>query len=110
VQTAAKEINDPLVYTNYTFFFAQEYRILPREGATTDEPLGFPGDPKFAENPIVEFVNPFGHFGDPLLGLAMLWVYDCYPFVHTGFVEQLLWRRGVSRREFAPRLALKRCK
>lgn len=48
-----------------------------------------------------------GHFGDPLLGLAMVWVYDCYPFVHTGFVEQFLWRRGVSRREFAPRLAIK---
>jgi RNA polymerase sigma-70 factor (ECF subfamily) len=107
VQTAAKEINDPLVYTNYTFFFTQEYRIQPREGVTTDEPLGFPNDPKFEETPLVEFVRPFGHFGDPLLGLAMLWVYDCYPFVHTGFVEQFLWRRGVSRREFAPRLALK---
>ena len=53
------------------------------------------------------FTAPFGHLGDPLLGLAMVWVYDCYPFVHTGFVEQLLWRRGVTKREFAPRLAIK---
>ena len=37
----------------------------------------------------------------------MVWVQDCYPFVHTGFVEQFLWRRGVTQREFAPRLALK---
>jgi RNA polymerase sigma-70 factor (ECF subfamily) len=72
-----------------------------------NEPLGWPGDSRYRQNPIVEFVTPFGHFGDPLLGLAMVWVYDCYPFVHTGFVEQFLWRRGVSRREFAPRLAIK---
>ena len=57
-------------------------------------------------NPIAEYVSPFGHYGDPLLGLAMVWVYDCYPFVHTGFVEQYLWRRGLTRRDFAPRLAL----
>ncbi|MBC7809442.1 MAG: RNA polymerase sigma factor [Akkermansiaceae bacterium] len=106
VESAVKEIRDPLVYTNYTFFFPQEYRIRSGD-EVNDEPLGYPGDPKYQENPLVEFVNPFGHFGDPLLGLAMLWVYDCYPFVHTGFVEQFLWRRGVSRREFAPRLALK---
>lgn len=106
VEAAVKEINDPLVYTNYAFFFPQEYRIQPGNGVT-DEPLGYPGDPHYQENPIVEFTNPYGHFGDPLLGLAMVWVYDCYPFVHTGFVEQFLWRRGVTRREFAPRLALK---
>lgn len=106
VEGAVKEIRGPLAYTNYTFFFPQEYRIQSRD-EVNDGPLGHPGDPKFEENPLVEFVNPFGHFGDPLLGLAMLWVYDCYPFVHTGFVEQLLWQRGVTRREFAPRLALK---
>jgi hypothetical protein len=39
--------------------------------------------------------------------LAVVVAHDCYPFVHTGFVEQFLWRRSVTRREFAPRLALK---
>jgi hypothetical protein len=62
---------------------------------------------RLASNPIAEYVTPQGHIGDPLLGLTMVWIYDCYPFVHTGFVEQFLWRRGVSRREFAPRLALR---
>ena len=94
IQAAAADISDPLVYTDYTFFFPQNYRI--QTGDTEDQ-----------NNPLVEFTYPFGHFGDPLLGLAMVWVYDCYPFVHTGFVEQFLWRRGVSRREFAPRLGLK---
>ncbi len=106
VETAVKEIDDPLVYTDYPFFFPQEYRIQAGDAMATER-LGYPGDPRFQENPLVEFTNPYGHFGDPLLGLAMVWVYDCYPFVHTGFVEQFLWRRGVSRREFAPRLALK---
>ncbi|MBC7808470.1 MAG: RNA polymerase sigma factor [Akkermansiaceae bacterium] len=106
VRAAAGAINDPLVYTDYTFFFPQGYRIQTGDGGT-DEPVGFPGDPQFRENPLVEFVYSHGHFGDPLLGLAMVWVYDCYPFVHTGFVEQFLWRRNVTRREFAPRLALK---
>ena len=36
----------------------------------------------------------------------MVWVYDCYPFVHTGIAEQFLWRRGISQEAFAPRLAL----
>ena len=36
----------------------------------------------------------------------MVWIYDCYPFVHTGFVEQFLWRRNLTRRDFGPRLAL----
>lgn len=106
VQAAIADIRAPLVYTDYTFFFPQNYRIAPDSGAT-DEPLGWPGDPRYQENLLVEFASVFGHFGDPLLGLAMVWVYDCYPFVHTGFVEQFLWRRGVTRREFAPRLALK---
>ena len=94
VQEAVRDITDPLVYTDYTFFFPQNYRIQP-------------GSAEEQENPLVEFTYPFGHFGDSLLGLAMVWVYDCYPFVHTGFVEQFLWRRGVSHREFAPRLGLK---
>lgn len=106
VQAAIADIHDPLVYTSYGFFFPLSYRI-----ATTDdpfnEPFGAPGDPAYGKNPLAEIVNPFGHYGDPLLGLAMVWVYDCYPFVHTGFVEQFLWRRGVTKREFAPRLALK---
>ncbi|HLY65649.1 MAG TPA: RNA polymerase sigma factor [Chloroflexota bacterium] len=106
VQAAVADITDPLVYTNYLFFFTQGYRIQPSAGPT-NEHLGWPGDPHYTENPLVEFTYPFGHFGDPLLGLAMVWVQDCYPFVHTGFVEQFLWRRGVSRREFAPRLGLK---
>ncbi len=106
VRDAARDITTPLVYTHYMQFFPQNYRIAPGT-APTDEPLGYPGDPHYQQNPLVEFVFPFGHFGDPVLGLAMVWVQDCYPFVHTGFVEQFLWRRGVTRREFAPRLAIK---
>ena len=71
-----------------------------------DKAFGWPGDARLSSNPVVELVSPFGHFGDPLLGLAMVWIYDCYPFVHTGFVEQFLWRRGKTRRDFAPRLML----
>ncbi|MDR3687939.1 MAG: RNA polymerase sigma factor [Fimbriimonas sp.] len=106
VREAALQIDTLLVYTDYTFFFPGNYRIEPGN-QLFDMPLGWPGDPVSHENPLVEFTSPFGHFGDPLLGLAMVWIYDCYPFVHTGFVEQVLWRRGVSRREFAPRIALK---
>ena len=106
MQAAIADIQTPLAYTDYTFFFPQNYRITPQSGST-DEPLGWPGDPHYQENSLVEFTSVFGHLGDPLLGLAMVWVYDCYPFVHTGFVEQFLWQRGVTRREFAPRLALK---
>lgn len=106
VQAAIADIHDPLVYTHYGHFFPLSYRIYPAADPFS-EPLGAPGDPAYGKNPLAEVVNPFGHFGDPLLGLAMVWVYDCYPFVHTGFVEQFLWRRGVTKREFAPRLALK---
>ena len=106
VHAAVLDIADPLVYTEYFFFFPQNYRIMPGT-MPTDEPLGWPGDPQYQENPLAEFTYPYGHFGDPLLGLAMVWVQDCYPFVHTGFVEQFLWRRGVTKRQFAPRLALK---
>jgi RNA polymerase sigma-70 factor (ECF subfamily) len=91
-QTAAAEIVDPLVYTDYSFFFPLSYRIEPNTNPRAT---------------VTEFVQPFGHFGDPLLGLAMVWVYDCYPFVHTGFVEQFLWRKGKSQKDFAPRLATK---
>ncbi len=106
VREAAADIKDPLVFTNYLHFFPNFVRIQPSD-QLYNEPLGWPGDVRYDENPITEFVAPHGHFGDPLLGLAMVWVYDCYPFVHTGFVEQFLWRRGISRREFAPRLAIK---
>ena len=104
VQAALSDIHAPLVYTHYSHFFPQSYRIAPASDPF-NEPFGALGDPAYQKNPLVE-VNPFGHYGDPLLGLAMVWVYDCYPFVHTGFVEQFLWRRGVTKREFAPRLAL----
>ena len=106
VQAAVSDIHDPLVYTDYGHFFPQSYRIAPASDPF-NEPLGAPGDPVYQKNPIAEFVQPFGHYGDPLLGLAMVWVYDCYPFVHTGFVEQFLWRRSASKRDFAPRLVLK---
>ena len=104
VSAAIQAIDDPLVYTAYGHFFPLSYRIAA--GDAFNEPFGAPGDPAYQKNPLVEFVQPFGHYGDPLLGLAMVWVYDCYPFVHTGFVEQFLWRRGVTKREFAPRLVL----
>lgn len=106
VEAAISEISTPLVYTDTAFFYPQNYRIAPATPSPEDR-LGWPGDPILQENPLVEFTSPFGSLGDPLLGLAMVWIYDCYPFVHTGFVEQVLWDRGVSRREFAPRLALK---
>jgi len=107
VQAAVSDIHDPLVYTDYTHFYPQLYCIAP-SSKLFDEPLGAPGDPAYQQNPLVEFTWGFkGHYGDPTLGLAMVWVQDCYPFVHTGFVEQFLWRRGVTKREFAPRLALK---
>ena len=104
VEAAIEAVNDPLVYTAYGHFFPLSYRIAA--GGAFTEPFGAPGDPAYQKNPLVEYVQPFGHYGDPLLGLAMVWVQDCYPFVHTGFVEQFLWRRGVSKREFAPRLVL----
>lgn len=107
-QAAISDINTPLVYTDYLHFFPQGYRLQPsRTVFQEEEAVGASGDPVYEQNALAEFVYLFGHFGDPLLGLAMVWVYDCYPFVHTGFVEQFLWRRGVTKREFAPRLALK---
>ena len=102
-QAAAADIRDPLVFTNYLHFFPQAYRIVPAQG----DPSAGPGNPHAPAPTLAEFVYPYGHYGDPLLGLAMVWVYDCYPFVHTGYVEQFLWRRDVTRRDFAPRLALK---
>ena len=105
-RAAASDIHDPLALANQLHFFPNFLRIQPADSAFA-EPLGWPGDPRYRDNPIVEYVSPFGYIGDPLLELAMVWVYDCYPFVHTGFVEQFLWRRGVSKREFAPRLAIK---
>ena len=106
VGAAAKEISTPLRYTHYLFFNPLGDRIAPGNDAF-NEPLGWPGDKRYQQNPIVEVSHPIGHFGDPYLGLAMIWVQDCYPFVHTGYVEQFLWRHGLSRREFAPRLAIK---
>ena len=98
--------NAPLVYTDYLHYFPNVVRVA-EGGSAMNEPMGWPGDAQLAEKPIVEFVSPFGHFGDPLLGLAMVWIYDCYPIVHAGFVEKYLFEKGISRREFAPRLALR---
>ena len=105
-RTAAADIQAPLVLTSDLHFYPGWTRIYAADNLY-NEPLGWPGDTRYQDNPIAEIVHPFGHLGDPLVGLAMVWVYDCYPFVHTGFVEQFLWRRGVSKREFAPRLAIK---
>ena len=109
VRIAVADIDTPLVLTDYVHFFPNWIRIAPND-ESYDEPLGWPGDCRYQDNPIVEYTAPYGYIGDPLLGLAMVWIYDCYPFIHTGFVEQFLWRRGVSRREFAPRLALQALK
>lgn len=106
VRAAITDIHDPLVLTNYLHFFPNFVRIQPANDPF-NEPLGWPGDTRYQENPLAECVVPYGHLGDPLLGLAMVWVYDCYPFVHTGYVEQFLWRRGATKRDFAPRLAIK---
>lgn len=82
----AAGISVPLVYTN---------------------DLNFPNFLRVLEGRVTEWVYPWGHFGDPLLGLAKFWTYDCYPFVHTGFVERYLYEHGVTRRDFAPRLAVR---
>jgi RNA polymerase sigma factor (sigma-70 family) len=105
VQAAAAGIQDPLAFTYYLHFFPGWVRIAPGPDPF-NEPLGWPGDQRMQANPIVEYIDPDGYIGDPLLGLAMVWIYDCYPIVHTGYVEQYLWRKGLSRRDFAPRLAL----
>ena len=76
----------PLVYTN-DYYFPNFLRV--RDGAIT------------------EYVLPWGWFGDPLLGLAKFWTYDCYPFVRTGFVERYLYEKGLTKRDFAPRLAVR---
>jgi RNA polymerase sigma-70 factor (ECF subfamily) len=109
VAAAVADRNDPLVFTYYLHYFPNFVRVQVSDDPM-NTPLGWPGDRRLEANPITELVAPYGHFGDPLLDVAMVWIYDCYPFVHTGFVEQYLWRRGVSRREFAPRLALQALK
>jgi RNA polymerase sigma-70 factor (ECF subfamily) len=106
LQQAARDINDPLVYTDHAHFFPNSYRIFPGEGMY-DTPLGWPGDTRLTDNRLAQVTSPWGELGDPLLGLAMVWIYDCYPFVHTGLVEQFLWRRGVSKRDFAVRLGIR---
>lgn len=109
LESLLADINAPLLYTNYLHFFPNWLRV-DLELEDLNEPVGYPGDLRLKANPISEFIAPYGHFGDPLLGLSMVWIYDCYPIVHAGFVEQYLWRKGVSRREFAPRLALQSLK
>ncbi len=61
----------------------------------------FPNWLRVTDGQISEVVYPFGKIEDPLFGLAMVWIYDCYPFVHTGFVEQYLVRHNVPREDFA---------
>ncbi len=115
VQAVVPDLSPTLVYTDYLHFLPNFIRIrtggdparIAPGGESPDAFLGWPGDARLRDNPLAEYVSPWGHFGDPLLGLAMVWVYDCYPFVHTGYVEQFLWRRNLTRRDFAPRLALR---
>ena len=106
VQERVSGIEAPLVFTHYLHFFPNSLRIIPSK-LPMDTPISGITDKRYTENPLCEFVSPFGGFGDPLLGLSMVWIYDCYPFVHTGFVEQYLWQHDLSRREFAPCLALR---
>jgi hypothetical protein len=110
-ETLAKQVPRSeleLRYGHYLQFFPQLYRLdVPVESNyPTEESAAMP--PVAARSPIriAEATYPFGQISDPLLGLAMVWIYDCYPFVHTGFVEQYLMRNNVSRRDFAVRLTL----
>jgi len=104
-----QQISDatPLVYTN-DLYFPSFLRAESRLTDTFVAPFGWPGDPRATSGQqITEYVLPFGWFGDPILGVAKFWTYDCYPFVHTGFVERYLYEKGITRREFAPRLAVR---
>lgn len=102
------EAERPLVFGHYLQFFPNYYRVTsePGPGYPSDESELLPPFPTRSSFRISEVVYPFGQLTDPLLGLAMVWIYDCYPFVHTGFVEQYLTRHDVPRRAFAIRLAL----
>jgi RNA polymerase sigma-70 factor, ECF subfamily len=106
VRQAVGEVNTPLVFTDYIHFFPNFLRIATQE-TLPDAPMGWPNDITLKQNPITEFVHPFGHIGDPILGLTMVLLYDCYPIVHAGFVEQFLWKNGYSKRDFGIRLALR---
>jgi RNA polymerase sigma-70 factor (ECF subfamily) len=88
LRPAVEEIaaNTPLVYTN-DYYFPNFLRV--KDGGIT------------------EYIIPWGWFGDPLLGLAKFWTYDCYPFVRTGFVERYLYEKGLTRGDLAPRLAVR---
>nr|CAA9277691.1 hypothetical protein AVDCRST_MAG63-3368 [uncultured Armatimonadetes bacterium] len=97
----------PLVYTNDLYLPNFLRAAADTDGFDVKAPFGWPGDPRASDLQITEFVIPFGWLGDPLLGLAKFWTYDCYPFVHTGFVERYLYERGITRRDFAPRLAVR---
>jgi RNA polymerase sigma factor (sigma-70 family) len=109
VRNAAADVQTPLVFSNYLHYFPNFLRIRPSDAAM-DVPLGWPGDVRLGEGRLAEIVAPYGELRDPLLDLAMVWIYDCYPFVHTGFVERRLWQTDVSRREFGLRLALQSLK
>jgi RNA polymerase sigma-70 factor, ECF subfamily len=108
VRRAVGDVDTPLVFTDYLHFFPNFLRIATQETlANNDAPMGWPGDTALKQNPITEFVHPFGHVGDPILGLTMVLIYDCYPIVHAGFVEQFLWKNGYTKRDFGIRLALR---
>ncbi|MEW6751714.1 MAG: RNA polymerase sigma factor [Candidatus Latescibacterota bacterium] len=106
VQAVVADIRDPLAFTHYLHFQPNYLRIQPGTDPFS-APWGWPEDARYHANPLAEIVYPFGYLGDALLGLAMIWIYDAYPFVHAGFVEQFLWRRNITRRQFAARLAVK---
>ena len=99
-------IATPLVYTN-DLYFPNFLRIPEEREEGYAAPFGWPGDVRATDRPITEFIIPWGWFGDPLLGLAKYWTYDCYPFVHTGLVERYLFEKGFTKKDFAPRLAVR---
>jgi len=90
LERPVREASGDLVYTNYLHFFPNLLRIQ--------------------DGKLDEILCPFGRLEDPLLGLAMVWIYDCYPFVHTGFVEQYLVRHNVDRADFAVGLGVQALK
>lgn len=96
----------PLVYTN-DLYFPNFLRTPAEREEGYLAPFGWPGDLRATDRPITEFILPWGWLGDPLLGLAKYWTYDCYPFVHTGLVERYLFEKGFTKKDFAPRLAVR---
>jgi hypothetical protein len=44
---------------------------------------------------------------DPHYQITKYWTYDCWPVRRAGFVERYLVRKGLSMRDFAPRLGVR---